>query len=56
MHTELKAQVMDFIGKFKSGQAALSLELFDFLRDWLVNHISKTDRRYSKFFNEHGLV
>jgi len=56
MHTELKAQVTDLIGKFQSGQAALSVELFDFLKDWLVNHISKTDRRYGTFFNEHGLV
>jgi hemerythrin-like metal-binding protein len=56
MHAELKAQVVDLIGKFHSGKAALSMELFDFLRDWLVNHITKTDRRYSRFFNEHGLV
>ncbi|MBF0514736.1 MAG: bacteriohemerythrin [Desulfovibrionaceae bacterium] len=56
LHTELKGQVMDFIGQFRSGKAALSMDLFHFLKDWLVNHIAKTDRRYGKFFNEHGLV
>lgn len=54
-HTELKSQVMDFIGKVNSGTANISMDLMNFLRDWLVNHICKTDKRYVKTFLDKGL-
>ncbi len=54
-HTELKKQVVDFIGQFKSGKAGMSMDLMNFLRDWLVNHIQKTDMRYVKTFLDGGL-
>ncbi len=55
IHTELKAQVMEYIGKINSGDASISMDLMNFLRDWLVNHICKTDMRYVKTFLENGL-
>jgi len=56
IHEDLKAKVMDFIGKYKSGQAAISMDLMDFLKDWLENHIVKTDKRYARFFLDNGLA
>ena len=55
IHEELKAQVMDFINKFKSGQANVSMELMNFLKDWLESHICKTDKRYVKTFLDGGV-
>jgi len=55
IHEELKGKVMDFINKFKSGQANVSMELMNFLKDWLENHICKTDKRYVKTFLDGGL-
>ena len=55
IHKELTAQVVDYIGKFKSGEVAMSMDIMAFLRDWLVNHIGMTDIRYAKFFLDHGL-
>jgi len=54
-HTTLKKQVMDFIGQYKSGKAGVSMDIMNFLRDWLVNHIQKTDMRYVKTFLANGL-
>lgn len=34
----------------------LTLELSNFLRDWLRGHILGSDKRYASHFNEHGLT
>ncbi|WP_243367242.1 bacteriohemerythrin [Fundidesulfovibrio soli] len=56
MHAELTGQVVDYIGKVKSGQANVSMELMDFLKEWLVTHICKQDKRYAKTFLDGGLA
>ena len=30
-------------------------ELFNFLKDWWINHINHVDIKYGDFFNDHGL-
>jgi hemerythrin len=32
-----------------------TIELVDFLEDWLVIHLSDMDKKYTKCFNDHGL-
>ena len=34
---------------------ALNVHLLNFLRDWLTNHIQKTDHQYGPWLNEHGV-
>lgn len=53
-HQDLVAKVSDFQAKYKKGAALLSLEIMKFLKDWLLNHILKTDMEYSSFFNQKG--
>ena len=47
-HKKLVAEVSAFKKKFDSGQAAISVELMGFLRDWLLNHILKVDKHLAQ--------
>ncbi|HON79691.1 MAG TPA: bacteriohemerythrin [Spirochaetota bacterium] len=54
-HEELKKKVTDFHERFTAQKAAFSLELMIFLRDWLINHIQKSDMAYKDFFQSKGV-
>lgn len=51
-HADLVRKVVDFQAQLKSGKKVFSVELMSFLKDWLLNHILKTDKRYSGFFKQ----
>ena len=53
-HKKLTDQVIDFRNKFHSGQVRISVQVMQFLKDWLLNHIQSTDRLYGAFLQEHG--
>jgi len=52
IHRKLTAQVLSFKEKFERGEATVSYDLLNFLKDWLVNHIGKTDKKYGPFLRE----
>ncbi len=56
IHRELVAQVVDFQKQFATGKADISIELMEFLKDWLLNHIKKTDMKYVPFLQSKGVV
>jgi len=49
-HEALTNQVMDFLQRYNSGKASFSLELMNFLKDWLTKHILGSDKKYKDFF------
>ena len=55
-HDALTKQVLDLQGKFQEGKALVTVEVMNFLKDWLQNHIQNTDKKYSPFFNGKGVV
>ncbi len=56
LHEDLCKQVVDIQTKFKSGATAtLSLEVMNFLKNWLINHIQGTDKKYGPFLNGKGI-
>jgi hemerythrin len=54
-HKAFTQKVLDFQKNFNEGKILFSLEVMNFLKSWLINHILITDMRYSSFFNENGL-
>ncbi len=54
-HRDFVKKVVDFKKGYDEGKLLLSLDVMNFLKDWLVNHIMGSDQKYSDFFNQHGL-
>ena len=47
MHREFESRVDAFGKDVKEGRLGLSIEVMDFLNDWLAAHILKVDREYT---------
>ncbi len=54
-HVTFKKRTVDFLSAAKRGKQTLKVEITAFLRNWLVNHILRSDMKYKNFFNEKGL-
>jgi hemerythrin len=54
-HIDFTKKVAEFKSGFDAGKLALSIEIMNFLSDWLQNHIKRVDKEYGPFFNEKGL-
>ena len=52
IHEALVSQVLDIQKDFEAGKATITMDLMDFLSDWLKNHIMKTDMEYAPFLKE----
>ncbi len=54
-HRAFVARIKQLSQDFASVAAGLSVEVLDFLKDWLANHIKGTDRQYSTALNANGI-
>lgn len=54
-HEALTTKALALRDKFKSGDNLISIDVLNFLKDWLTNHILDMDKKYSKFFNDKGI-
>jgi hemerythrin len=43
------------VDEFNKGSVMLTIDVLDFLSDWLQHHILGEDMEYSDFFVENGL-
>ena len=49
LHDELTARVVEFQAKFAAGRSAMSIDVLQFLKEWLTHHIGETDRKVSAY-------
>jgi hemerythrin len=54
-HKKFVADVEGLLQQTREGRAANSIQVLNLLRDWLVNHIQKTDKAYSGCLNAAGI-
>ncbi len=54
-HNDFIKKITDFKQDFGEGRLFLSTHIMNFLKDWLINHIQGSDKKYSSLFNEKGL-
>ena len=54
-HDNLTATVVDLQRKFQRTEVGLTVEVMEFLRDWLVKHIQGSDKKYAPFLNTKGV-
>lgn len=54
-HVNFIEKVQKFNEDYKRGNVFVSIDVLNFLSNWLKNHILGTDKKYSAFFNEKGV-
>jgi hemerythrin len=54
-HDRLIEKVQDLQERMASGKVLLTIEVMNFLKDWLMNHIAKVDKQYSEHLVEQGV-
>lgn len=54
-HDAFIAKVDDFATRFSSGKLILTVEITNFIKDWLIKHISVMDKKYVPSFYEKGI-
>ncbi len=54
-HAAFVQKVTDFKVGFNERRLSLTIEVMNFLSDWLKRHIMESDKQYGRFFNEKGL-
>ncbi len=55
-HDLLVERVVKFQEAFQKGEASLSMDLMNFLNEWLQNHILVTDMKYANFSREKRIL
>ncbi len=55
IHQIFVMKITKFKNDFDAGKIALSVSIFNFLKDWLNDHILGEDMKYTECFNKNGL-
>ncbi len=50
-HNKLRDEVIQYFERYQSGKAVLSLSLVQFLKEWILNHVLKSDMRYKPYLS-----
>lgn len=54
-HTKLTQKAVELQQNFQQGRGVLTIEVMNFLKNWLQSHILGTDKKYGPFLNSKGV-
>jgi hemerythrin len=55
-HRKFTDKIKDVSEKYKAGSIGMTVEVLDFLTEWLKKHIVGMDKQYSHFLNSRGVA
>ncbi len=55
-HRRFTDKIKEVSAKYKSGGIGMTVDVLDFLTDWLAKHIVGMDKQYSQFLNAKGIA
>jgi hemerythrin len=53
-HDALAGKILKLQSELRAGTVGISIELLDFLKDWLTHHILESDKKYAPFVKVRG--
>jgi hemerythrin len=54
-HDDLAQKAKGLQASHREGKLTVTIEVMNFLKDWLTNHILSSDKKYSPFLNSKGI-
>jgi methyl-accepting chemotaxis protein len=54
-HNKFVDKISNFKKDFDKGNQVISFDIVNYLKNWLIDHILKTDKRYVSFFKHQGI-
>ncbi|MGC8803998.1 MAG: hemerythrin domain-containing protein [Bacteroidales bacterium] len=54
-HDEFIKKVNEIAERVKTGKLVISIEITNMIKEWIENHIRKTDKEYSAYLLSHGV-
>ncbi|MGE0080875.1 MAG: bacteriohemerythrin [Thiohalomonadaceae bacterium] len=55
IHDALVKRVLELQAQYRAGEQKVGMELLYFLKDWLMDHIQRVDKHYSRHLVAHGV-
>ncbi len=55
-HDALTKKVLEARRRMRSGESAIHIEILEYLRNWLLNHIKVTDKKVGRYLREQDIV
>ena len=54
-HSFYKDEILQFKKELLHGKSTVPMDVFNFLKDWLTEHIMQSDKKYALYFSEKGV-